>query len=346
VKIDSNLLIEWFQKNKRPLPWRNKPTVYQIWISEVMLQQTQAATVIPYYEKWIKRYPSIFSLAEASELEVMKSWEGLGYYCRARNLHLAAKHIVKKYNGIIPQGYEELKTIKGFGPYTIGAVLGFGYHQKIPAIDGNVTRVITRYFAIESPVEGSKTKSQIYQLVYDHLPEEKAWVFSEALIELGALVCKKNPQCRQCPLRRSCKAHKLRRQKDFPQKKKAASIKTIYRGVFLFKYKSKYLIHRVEQQKVMSGLYEFMYIDVKDPDSIDGELKHILSQKKVSSTIRPLKQQLHTFTKYKAILFPYLIEISSPIGFEKYEWVDEKKFKKLPFSSGHRKIIGQVNGTS
>src|ERR1700722_10190653 len=180
--FDIDSLKDWFVREKRDLPWRENPSPYAVWISEVMLQQTQASVVIPYFERWMARFPTVAVLAEASQGEVIKMWEGLGYYSRVRHLHQAAKDLMYRYAGDLPRTREGLEGIKGIGPYTRGAILSFAFHQKAAAVDGNVLRVLARYFAIEEEIE--KAKKSITELTESILPEEEPWIVMEGLIEL------------------------------------------------------------------------------------------------------------------------------------------------------------------
>lgn len=202
--FNQKALVEWFNKQKRPLPWRKNPSPYAVWVSEVMLQQTQVAVVIPYFQRWMERFPTIQALAESSIEDAIKQWEGLGYYARAKNLHAGAKQVVANFDGELPSKVEALSRIKGLGPYTVGAIRAFAFHERSAAVDGNVLRFLTRYFAIEEDIAKIGTQKKITALAESLLPEKEPWVFAEALIEFGATVCKKAPLCFECPLNKSC----------------------------------------------------------------------------------------------------------------------------------------------
>ena len=184
--LDFYPLKKWFLIEQRDLPWRKINDPYAIWISEIMLQQTQVAVVIPYYLKWMQRFPTIQALAEAESDEVIKMWEGLGYYSRARNLHAGARYLIEFFGGILPNNESDLAKIKGLGPYTIGALLSFAFHQKKAAVDGNVMRVMARCYELDDDIAKSKTQKKIRHLVEEILPEDESWIVNEALIELGA----------------------------------------------------------------------------------------------------------------------------------------------------------------
>ncbi len=197
-------LVGWFNDNHRSFPWREERTPYKVWISEVMLQQTRASVVVPYFIKWMQQFPDVLSLANASLEEVIKAWEGLGYYKRARNLHKGARQIAENFNGNLPDSREALDTISGLGPYTISAILSFGFHKRAAPVDGNVARVMSRYLAIEENICRSKVRKEIEEKTAALLDEEAPWVTAEALIELGATVCTPNPFCEACPLQADC----------------------------------------------------------------------------------------------------------------------------------------------
>ncbi|MCI0477261.1 MAG: A/G-specific adenine glycosylase, partial [Anaerolineales bacterium] len=214
-------LLTWYAKHKRDLPWRRDAhDPYCVWISETLLQQTQVATVIPYYERFLARFPTTRALASARLDDVLKTWEGAGYYARARNLHRAAKEIVARFDGKIPSTVEELQTLPGIGRYTAGAIASIAFERDAPAVDGNVTRVLCRYFKIESDPKNAQTQKKLWKLAETLLPRGHAGNFNQALMELGATVCvPRNPHCAACPLARGCQARRLNLQEKLPRKR-------------------------------------------------------------------------------------------------------------------------------
>ena len=330
-------LIQWFLKNARVFPWREEKSPYKVWVSEVMLQQTVAKVVVPYFNKWMKKFPDIHSLAEASLQQVIKNWEGLGFYSRARRLHKAAKEIVDLYDGKLPTDGKELQKIQGLGPYTVGAILSFAYHQRAVAIDGNVIRVISRLYAITDDVTKTKTKKLIAKFVDSMLPEKKPYIVMEALIELGALVCRPKPYCKNCPMKQSCKALADGSIEKIPVKPKREKVIELDRDVLIFEFEGHYLLKKEQdQKKVMADLYEFPYFDKSE-----GTLKQQVLAKFITPP-KKLKEHdklSHSFTKYKACLKP-----SHYICYDKpqilnYKWIKKSELPKLSFSSGHRKIL-------
>lgn len=316
------MLKAWFSEEKRDFPWRKDPTPYRVWISEVMLQQTQAAVVVGYFERWMQKFPTIHDLAKAPLSEVMKAWEGLGYYSRARNLHEAARMVVDKFGGSLPSCPEELGKIKGFGPYTVGAVLSFAFHQRAVAIDGNVRRVVSRFFA---------TDKEISSLTEKLLPENEPWVAMEALIELGATVCQKKPQCFKCPLREECLAYARGETHLFPAPKKREKTILIAREVAVITAGDEVLVRQEKLGKVMGGLYEFPYVEKGKSFAFDLKL----------TFCGKLPIVKHGFTRYRATLYPTLWKAEEKREIEGYAWVSWEKIAYLPFSSGHKRILDE-----
>lgn len=327
-------LHDWFLENRREFPWRVDPTPYKVWISEVMLQQTRASVVIPYFEKWMRLFPDVASLAEAPLEKVIKTWEGLGYYSRARNLHQGAKEILERFGGEIPSRKEELETIRGLGPYTVGAILSFGFKKRAAAVDGNVTRVLARFFSIEENVCKQAVKRKIFEGAESVLDQEAPWVTAEALIELGATICTPKPRCEICPLEKRCLGKE--RAELLPIKNEEKKTTLLKRIVIWLEAGGKVLVKKGEKGKVMADLYEFPYFEVEE----------IWPEKKVREAfgmevkrIEKLPRVAHTFTRYKAELYPFRLYAEREKKVDGYEWVERERLRELPFSSGHRRIL-------
>lgn len=335
--MDLLALKEWFEEEKRILPWRENPSPYGVWISEVMLQQTQASVVVGYFERWMRRFPTLFSLAEAPWEEVIKLWEGLGYYSRVRHIYRAAQQLVAKNQGELPSLRKELEAIKGLGPYTVGAILSFAFHERAAAVDGNVARVLSRHFFIEEDIAKAKVKKNLHDLVLSLLPQEEPWVAMEALIELGAQICQKKPLCEKCPIQKSCLAYKRGKAHLLPVKKKHSPITLLTRYVPVLKFGEKLLLRKEKTGKVMADLYEFPYfeqeISCKEIQKIWG-IQAVFRLK-----LSPVK---HTFTRYRAELFPALWETTTLSSIEDCHWIEMEEAKTLAFSSGHRRIFHEV----
>lgn len=218
----SRELLTWYRRIKRDLPWRMNQDPYRVWVSEIMLQQTRVDTVIPYYERFMSKFPTVRALAEAPEPEVLKCWEGLGYYSRARNLQAGAREVVERYGGIVPDDKTAVAGLKGVGPYTTGAIMSIAFNRPEPAVDGNVMRVLSRYFCLEEDIAKPATRVGIEKLAASLIPEGAAGDFNQALMELGALVCTpKAPSCLPCPVMEHCEARLAGRETELPVKTKA-----------------------------------------------------------------------------------------------------------------------------
>ncbi|NIK70925.1 A/G-specific adenine glycosylase [Paenibacillus sp. BK720] len=218
----SRELLAWYRRIKRDLPWRMNQDPYRVWVSEIMLQQTRVDTVIPYYERFMNKFPTVRALAEAPEPEVLKCWEGLGYYSRARNLHAGAREVVERYGGAVPDDKAAVAGLKGVGPYTTGAIMSIAFNRPEPAVDGNVMRVLSRYFCLEDDIAKPATRVGIEKLAVSLIPEGAAGDFNQALMELGALVCTpKSPSCLPCPVMEHCEARLAGRETELPMKTKA-----------------------------------------------------------------------------------------------------------------------------
>lgn len=329
-------LKDWFLQEKRDFPWRRNPTPYKVWVSEVMLQQTRAGVVVNYFEKWMNRFPTIQALAEASIEDVIKTWEGLGYYSRARNLHAGAKCIIDHHKGIFPSDIKTLFSIKGIGPYTAGAILNFAFHQKALAIDGNVMRVTARLFSIKKNIHFVATQKIIGQYVSNFLPDQTSWILMEALIELGAKICKKKPLCFCCPLSQHCLAFQKGLEKELPITSKMQKAIVLHRYVPLIYYGKEYLVQYHRGKKIMADLYEFPYF------SNEKEVKCFFPMELIHKG--KLKKMTHAFTKYRAHLFPEILEAKEKKEIQGFLWIPLDRLIKLPFSSGHRKVLQQLIG--
>lgn len=334
-------LKKWFLTERRDLPWRNQASPYAVWVSEVMLQQTQVSVVIPYFERWMKRFPTIRSLAEADLNEVIKLWEGLGYYSRARSLHEGSRYVMEYYGGELPAAEAELKKIKGLGPYTVAAILSFAFKQKAAPVDGNVIRVLTRFLQIEDDVSKNVTLNHLRKIAFGLLPNEESWIHNEALIELGATVCKKKPQCHHCPLRTDCKSYIEGDAERLPYKSLKIKTEYLYRIVPVIMSENQLLVKRGEKGKIMSDLHEFPFFETTEEGWTVKQLMKKLSEQ---WSLQPeFVQQLdpiqHSFTKYQVRLFPILFKCQHRPFIEGHLWLSKEELKQLAFSSGHRRIF-------
>ena len=264
IKQFQEELLYWFERNMRDLPWRKDRDRYKIWVSEVMLQQTKVDTVIPYFERFIRKYPTLQSLAELPLDDVLKEWEGLGYYSRARNLHSAVQEVQTRYAGKVPDTLEEISTLKGVGSYTAGAILSIAYGKREPAVDGNVLRVFSRIFNLQEDILKASTKRLVEKIVKELIPEGSASYFNQAVMELGALICTpKSPECGVCPVRPMCMANQLGIQQTLPirQRKKKPRLAHMVAGVVA--HEGYILIRQRPDHGLLARLFEFPNLEYK-----------------------------------------------------------------------------------
>lgn len=255
-------LLNWYEKQHRDLPWRREVTPYRVWVSEIMLQQTRVEAVKPYFAKFMEKLPSIEMLAQAQTDDLLKLWEGLGYYSRVRNMQKAAIQICEQYNGRMPDTYEELLKLPGIGSYTAGAIGSIAYNLPVPAVDGNVLRVLSRLTMDEADIADVKVKKRVFEELMPVMPKESG-MFNQALMELGATVCGPNgtPSCKLCPWENICQAHKVGKELEFPVKapKKARTIEQ--KTILIIRDGEKLLLHKRANKGLLAGLYEFPMIE-------------------------------------------------------------------------------------
>ena len=259
----TNRLIQWYLHNMRDLPWRNTQNPYFIWLSEIMLQQTRVAQGLPYYVSFTTAFPTVFDLANATEEQVLKLWQGLGYYSRARNLHHTAKHIAFNCNSNFPDNYTDLLKLKGIGEYTAAAIASFSYNEAVPVVDGNVFRVLSRYFDIETDIAKSSAKKEFAALAYELMPKDHPALFNQAMMEFGAIQCvPKNPSCQTCPLNSGCLALKKGIVKQLPAKSKKAKAKNRFFNYVVFQDEvENTVIQKRSGKGIWQNLYEFPLIE-------------------------------------------------------------------------------------
>ncbi|MBD1224760.1 A/G-specific adenine glycosylase [Virgibacillus halodenitrificans] len=289
-------LVNWYKINQRDLPWRMNQDPYRVWVSEIMLQQTKVDTVIPYFHRFMEKFPTLEDLAAADEQEVLKAWEGLGYYSRARNLQNAVREVVAEYGGEVPSDPKDLGALKGVGPYTKGAILSIAFNQAEPAVDGNVMRVFSRVLRIEEDITLQRTKKLFEIYVKEMIDKDDPSSFNQAVMELGALICTpKAPACLFCPVQEQCSAFAEGIQEELPIKKKAKKQKTLPYIVPLIKNTSdQYLIEKRQDQGLLANLWQFPMVPKEEVDNLGnwfyneygisieldrkvGNLKHVFS---------------------------------------------------------------------
>lgn len=266
-----NVLIKWYLQNKRDLPWRNTTNPYPIWLSEIMLQQTRVAQGMPYFLSFTTAFPTVFDLAAANEEEVLKLWQGLGYYSRARNLHKTAQYIASDLNGIFPGNYADLLKLKGVGEYTAAAIASFSYNEVVPVVDGNVFRVLSRYFDIETDIAQASAKKEFAALAFELMPKDNPATFNQAIMEFGALQCvPKSPNCGICVFNESCAALQKKKVNQLPVKSKKVKVRNRYFNYLVVADENENTIIQKRTDKgIWHNLYEFPLIETEKEENFD-----------------------------------------------------------------------------
>lgn len=294
----SNTLISWYQQNQRNLPWRNTQNPYYIWLSEIILQQTRVAQGLAYYQSFTDLFPTIQDLAEADEALVLKTWQGLGYYSRARNLHATAKNIQLNFDGIFPNTYKDILQLKGIGPYTAAAIASFAYKEPISVVDGNVFRVFARYFGIHDDISQAKSRKIFQELGNDLIDSAKPDVFNQALMDFGATLCKpKNPDCDICPFQETCYAYRNNVVSQLPVKNKVLTVKKRFFDYVVIENDGEIYINKRLEKDIWNSLYEFPLTETEKPHSLEDTKKILAQQYKVSEVdiiqlTEPIKHKL------------------------------------------------------
>ena len=354
MKPFARKLLAWYAKNKRALPWRKTRDPYRIWLSEILLQQTRVEAVIPYYEKFLARFPDVFALANAPLDDVLKTWEGAGYYARARNLHRAAKIIAEKYRGKFPREIRELRALPGVGRYTAGALASIAFNADEPLVDGNVARVLCRYFGIREDAKATATQEQLWKHAADLVPRGHAREFNQALMELGATICvPKNPRCLLCPVQKNCVARELGLQNVLPAKRarKALPHKIIAAGVIYKHGRSKgdkVLIQQRLSEGLLGGLWEFPGGKVEADESLENcvarEVREELGiEIRVGEKIIAVE---HAYSHFSITLHAFRCEFVAGrvklSSAQKFKWVRPRELERYAFPAANKKIIAAL----
>ncbi len=275
----SNLLIRWYLENKRDLPWRKTDNPYLIWLSEIMLQQTRVAQGTPYFLSFTNAFPTVFDLAAANEEQVLKLWQGLGYYSRARNLHKTAQFIANELSGNFPDNYTDLLKLKGVGEYTAAAIASFSYNEPVPVVDGNVFRVLSRYFDVETDIASASAKKEFAALAFELMPKDNPAIFNQAIMEFGALQCiPKSPNCGICIFNESCAALQKKKVDQLPVKSKKLKVRNRYFNYLVVSDDNENTIIQKRTAKgIWHNLYEFPLIETEKVEDFEFIAKQIQS---------------------------------------------------------------------
>lgn len=302
-------LLKWYDKGRRILPWREDPQPYYVWLSEIMLQQTRVEAVKPYYDRFIQNVPDIQALAEMEEDKLVKLWEGLGYYNRVRNLQKAAKAIVKEYEGKMPSEYESLLELPGIGSYTAGAIASIAYGKAVPAVDGNVLRVLSRLRMDGEDILSQKTKTRVEKELREVIPANRPGDFNQALMELGAMVCLPNgePKCGECPWETLCQAHHMGKTAEFPKKKAKKARKIEEKTVLVIQDEDRAAFRRRPEKGLLAGMYEFPVLEGR---LTEDKVLEILGQMGLKVLrIRPIGEAKHIFSHKEWHMVGYAIKV-------------------------------------
>ncbi|TFG83393.1 MAG: A/G-specific adenine glycosylase [Erysipelotrichales bacterium] len=317
-------LERWYLQSLRDLPFRKTREAYPVWVSEIMAQQTRIETMLPYYARWMEKWPTIKDLAHAEQREVLKMWEGLGYYTRARNLHAGAKAIQADLQGVFPSSYDEIRTLPGIGPYTAADIASIVFDVRVPAIDGNVLRVVSRLLKIEDEISSAQAMQIVKSAMSDWMETATPHIFTQAMMELGALVCTpKSPACENCPLQGLCQAYQDHMQASYPHKKSKAKIPVeTYVCYLLYDRDGKIALIDQSDDGLMNGYYRFPVssqtsgMEIRDPQPL-GSQKHVYSHK-------------IWVTEY------YEAHVAEDIA--GFHWVSPRELDNLPLIGAHRKF--------
>ncbi len=279
-------LIAWYQVHKRHLPWRETHDPYKIWLSEIILQQTRVAQGLPYYQSFVEKYPSVEDLANANEEEVMRLWQGLGYYSRARNMHACAHIIATQLNGKFPNNYKDLLHLKGVGKYTAAAIASIAFKEPVPVVDGNVYRVLARVFGIEEDIASTQGIKAIYDLAHSLVPQKEADLYSQAIMEFGATHCTPvKPKCTTCIFQECCVAFHTSRQYTLPLKSKKIKIRQRFLHYLVMQYDGKLYMKRRDTAGIWAGLYDFYLVEdegLKEAQQLEDKLIDLIHYHKVT----------------------------------------------------------------
>ena len=343
----SQLILSWFKQHGRHhLPWQLKKTPYKVWVSEIMLQQTQVATVIPYFERFMTRFPTVKALAKADEDSVLHLWTGLGYYARARNLHKTASIICAQYNDVFPDSIEALTALPGIGQSTAGGIIASTMNKRAVILDGNVKRVLCRYHCVEGWPDQASTNRQLWNIAEQYTPEKNCGEYNQAMMDLGATLCgRSKPSCNICPLNASCQAYLSDRTKEFPHKKpkKKLPVKTTSMLILQSSNAKQVLLEKRPSLGIWGGLWSFPEIPIDhSPDSFIQQ--NNLKQIGEAESWQPVR---HTFSHFHLEIAPLLITLKQPqhaiMESGRWHWYDLKNPAELGLAAPVKKLLAQLS---
>ena len=343
-------LLDWFSANMRPLPWRETYDPYSVWISEIMLQQTQMERGVAYFNRWMQTFPLVASVAEADEDAVLKAWEGLGYYSRARNLHKAAKQIMRDFGGVFPRDIGDIRSLPGVGEYTAGAIAAIAFNQPEVAVDANVMRIFARICDIDVPRTHPGVKAFIADAVRSLMPAGSSRLFAQALMELGALVCAKKPDCLSCPLIDYCEAHRLGTEAKRPKKKQKVVYSSLEMSTGIIMKDGLLFIQKRPPYGVWAGLWEFPGGCLEEGESPEEALvREVAEETELPVAIRDKMAVIqHSYTTCRVTMHAFSCDL---LDMDKLpvlhaavagKWIRPEETAEYAFPAGHRKLLDRL----
>jgi len=339
------LLLKWYNQHRRVLPWRDHPDSYAVWISEIMLQQTRVDTVIPYFEKWMNLFPDVNALANASEQDVLNTWEGLGYYSRARNLHKAAKIVAEKFNGELPRDLIDLRSLPGIGRYTVGAIASMAFGMDEPTLDGNLRRVFSRLFDVDEFADSPAGEKILWELAAQNLPKGQAGDYNQALMDLGASLCiPKNPRCLLCPLVEICESRKNGTQDARPVLKPKKAVPQYVHAAAVIIKSGRVLLAQRLPDGLLGGMWEFpnARIEADPAKELTKVINAAYSLKVTHRGLRQKKEALsviqHAYTHFKVTVHAFRCDCDSIPKNKNLKWVRVDEVDDYPMGKVDRQI--------
>ena len=345
-------VFRWFDKHQRELPWRKTDDPYCVWVSEIMLQQTQVVTVIPYFEKFLKRFPDVYALAAADEATVLRYWEGLGYYRRARQMHRAAQVVVEEHQGILPRQSQTLQALPGIGRYTAGAILSIAHDQREPILEANTIRLLARLIALDEPTTTAASQATLWDVAEELLPRKRVGAFNQGLMELGSLVCTpRNPECTDCPVARHCRTFGEGLQEAIPVPKKKTQYEAIDEAAVAIWHAGRVLVRQCGPAERWAGLWDFPRFPVTDVGGAKRRREVIRQTQDMTGVevaqLRQLSVLKHAVTRYRISLTCYDAQATTgPAGGSSanQQWLTVQELENIPLSVTGRKMAGLLVG--
>jgi A/G-specific adenine glycosylase len=345
----SSRLLAWYDREQRRLPWRGHPDAYAVWVSEIMLQQTRVETVIPYFERWMQRFPTITSLARASQQEVLSLWEGLGYYSRARNLHKAAQVVDEQYAGQLPQDRTRLEKLPGIGAYTAGAIASIAFGRDEAALDGNIRRVLARVFAVRTLARSPAGEKELWNLARRCLPPGRAGDYNQALMDLGSAICTpRSPQCLLCPLLEICAGRKLGLQETLPILAPRQKVPHLTVAAAVIRRENTVLIAQRAEKDLLGGMWEFPGGTLESGETIEEGLQREIHEELNTAVHieQPFGTYNHAYTHFSVTLHAFLCRLAGPepqaIEAKMLRWVLPGALADFPLGKIDRLIANRL----